>query len=352
MTINIDPHCDSLVAKTSLPQELGFGKFFAPLMVTAQYRDQKWQNLTLGPYAPLALDPATMVFHYGQSIFEGLKAYRNRSSLHLFRLMDHARRFNLSAKRMAMPVLPEEMFAEGAVAFCRAVAPLVPSDDVSNLYLRPFMFADQVGLGVRPSESYLFLIIGTPSGKYFADEAVKVMIERSYSRAASGGGTGAVKTGGNYAASLLSDRRAKTAGFHQTLWLDSSTRKNVEELTGMNIFFVRNNSLVTPRLNNSILPGVTRDTIFVLAKELNIPVVEEVIPIDNILRDIKGKTCTECFVCGTAAGITPVALLGEPGLPPYTLAASPGPITQKLAKALHETQRGQRPSPAEWIVRA
>ncbi|MCB0386681.1 MAG: branched-chain amino acid aminotransferase, partial [Bdellovibrionales bacterium] len=303
MKIEVHNRCASLIEQTSLPQDLGFGKFFSPVMIECLYRDGDWQTPQLKPYSPLQMDPATMVFHYGQSIFEGLKAYRSGSSLHLFRPVEHAHRFVKSAERLAMPKVPIDMFMESLKAFCRVSAPLVPEDDQSTLYLRPFMFADQVGLGVKPANSYIFMIIGSPSGRYFADQSVKVMIERSLSRAASAGGTGAVKTAGNYASSLLSDRRAKAAGFHQTLWLDSAQGKYVEELTGMNIFFVRNGGLVTPKLTNSILAGITRDTLSFLAKEMDLPFMEEPIAIGDVLNDIRSGVCSECFVCGTAAGI-------------------------------------------------
>ncbi|MCB0365033.1 MAG: branched-chain amino acid aminotransferase [Bdellovibrionaceae bacterium] len=350
MKIEILGQCKSLIEQTSLPQDLGFGRFFSPVMIECHFRQGEWQMPRLKPYAPLQLDPATMVFHYGQSIFEGLKAYRSGSNLHLFRPWDHARRFIKSGQRLAMPALPEDMFMEALVEFCRMSAPLVPEDDQSTLYLRPFMFADQVGLGVRPADSYVFMIIGSPSGRYFADQSVRVMIERKLSRAASTGGTGAVKTAGNYASSLLSDRTAKQAGFHQTLWLDSAQTKYVEELTGMNIFFVKRGKLVTPKLNNSILAGITRDTLKVLAEDLGVSFSEEPVAIDEILSDIKSGTCEECFVCGTAAGITPVAMLGDLNGESFTFDHANGPTTQKMAKALFAAQRNQRPTPEGWII--
>lgn len=351
MSIQIDPTVKSLIQQTSLPDELGFGKYFSPLMASARFRDNKWQDLQLVPYSPLILDPATMVFHYGQSIFEGMKAYRNKDSLHLFRPWDHARRFQTSAIRMAMPELPVDFFMEAVTSFSRESASLVPEDDQATLYLRPFIFADQVGLGVKPSQSYHFLVIGSPSGQYFADQAVQVMIERTFYRAASLGGTGAVKTAGNYACSLLSDQKAKRAGYHQSLWLDSKTGKHVEEMTGMNFFVVREGKLVTPPLSNSILAGITRDTLFYLAKDLQLEVSEQALHIDEVIGEIESGKIEECFICGTAAGVTPVKLLGEEDGKRYPLAATNGPVTQLLRKTLAEAQRGQRPLPEEWIVK-
>lgn len=320
-------------------------------MVKGVYRNEEWQTLELVPYSSITLDPATMIFHYGQSIFEGLKAYRNQSELHLFRPFDHAKRFNLSAERMAMPPFPEECFLESAVQFCRASSPLLPEGDNYNLYLRPFMIATQVGLGVRPADSYNFLLIGSPSQKYFSvPGGVKVMIEREWRRAASPGGTGGVKTAGNYAASLLSDRRIKKLGFHQSLWLDSAKGQFVEEMTGMNFFAFLRDTLVTPPLGDSILAGITRNSILFLAKELGLKVEEKPLHIEELIADIKKGECSECFISGTAAGITAVELLGEADGRIYPLKSPDGPVTIQLRNALVELQRARRPAPTGWIV--
>jgi len=351
LSIKIDPNIYALVKQTSLPEDLGFGKYFSPIMVSAHYQNNRWQNLCLKPYESLVLDPATMVFHYGQSIFEGMKAYRNNDSLHIYRPIDHAKRFQLSACRIAIPELPVEMFVTAVTELTRASAPLIPQDEIFTFYIRPFIFADQIGLGVKASESYLFLVIGSPSGDYFSDQAVRVMIERKYYRSAASGGTGAVKTSGNYACSLLSDYNAKVAGFHQSLWLDSKSGKYIEEMTGMNFFVVRKGKLVTPPLNNSILSGITRNTLFYLAKELGIEVVEKPLPIDEVTSDITNGQIEECFICGTAAGITSVALLGEESGQSYALHSVNGPITTKLRQALNNAQRGKIPVPKEWILK-
>ena len=349
--IDIDPNIYNLVSQTSLPENLGFGQHFSPVMASAHYRNGCWQDLCLKPYAPLVLDPATMVLHYGQSIFEGLKAYRNKDSLHLYRPMDHAKRFQVSARRMALPELPIEIFMEAITEFTRASAPLVPQREAFTLYIRPFIFADQVGLGVKAAESYLFLVIGAPSGEYFSDQAVRVMIERKFYRSAASGGTGAVKTSGNYACSLLSDHKAKAAGFHQSLWLDSKFSKYIEEMTGMNFFIVREGALLTPSLNNSILAGITRDTLFYLSKKLGIETVEELLSIDEVIAGITSGQVEECFICGTAAGLTPVALLGEESGQTYELHSVNGPVTTKLRQALSDAQRGKAATPEGWIVK-
>ncbi len=352
MKLQIDSRLPSLINQTHLPSELGFGQFFSPLMVRGEYSQGNWQSLNLLPYAPLSLDPAAMIFHYGQSIFEGLKAYRTPDGLQLFRPWDHAHRFNISAERMAMPSFPEELFVESAIQFCRLSAPLLPEGDQYTLYLRPFMIATQVGLGVKPSHSYSFLLIGSPSEKYFSvSGGVKVMIERQFHRAVAHGGTGSVKTGGNYSASLLSDRKIKELGFHQSLWLDSETSKHIEEMTGMNFFAVVRGQLITPALNGSILPGITRDSILYLAKELGVSCMETAIDIDQLVEQIKSGDCSECFLSGTAAGITSVRLLGEKGGTVYPLPETDGPITLLLRKNLADIQRGRRSVPSQWNVK-
>ncbi len=351
MNLHIDPSIHSLISKTQLPTEWGFGKFFCPFMIKGLFQEGSWQFLELQPYKELSLDPAAMVFHYGQTIFEGLKAYRGTNGLNLFRPLDHAHRFNRSAERLAMPPFPVESFLESVVQFSSLATPLVPEGDNFNLYLRPFMIASQVGLGVRPANSYLFLLIGSPSGNYFsAPGGVKVMIERQYRRAASPGGTGSVKTAGNYASSLLSDRKIKAQGFHQSLWLDSMTGKYIEEMTGMNFFAVIDNCVVTPPLSDSILAGITRDSIIYLAGELGLRIEERPIPINELTSQMRSGLCSECFISGTAAGITAVELLGEADGTVYPLKAPDGPVTTLLRQNLKDLQRARRPAPEGWIV--
>ncbi|MET0239254.1 MAG: branched-chain amino acid aminotransferase [Sphingobium sp.] len=296
--------------RAALLTEPGFGNVFTDHMVTIRYTEGKgWHDATLGPRGPIALDPAAAVLHYAQEIFEGLKAYRlPDGGIASFRPDANARRFNMSAARLAMPAIPEELFVESVRQIVAADHAWTPSADKGSLYLRPFMFADEAFLGVRPAKSYLYCVIASPVGAYFkgGKDAVTLWVSHDYVRAVPGG-TGAAKCGGNYAASLLPQAHGIEEGCDQVLFLDAVERRYIEELGGMNIMFVMNDqTIVTPPLDGSILPGITRDSLISLAAEAGYTVREERYSFDQWEADTRSGALKEAFACGTAAVITPI----------------------------------------------
>ncbi|MBL7664967.1 MAG: branched-chain amino acid aminotransferase [Bacteriovoracaceae bacterium] len=346
----IEPNIINLVKKLELNSDIGFGKFMMPIMLTCEYKDGAWGDLHLGPYRKFEIDPSSKVLHYGQEIFEGLKAYKNeKDELFLFRPEKNAQRFNRSADRMAMPNFPEEKFVEGVALMAAYSRQIIPRRLGESLYLRPFMFANEVGLGIAVSNNYLFTIIASPSGAYFSSDSIKVFVERTSSRAAAGG-TGFAKTGGNYAAGLLSSIKCKEAGCNQVLWLDAAEKKYIEEMSGMNFFAIINGELHTPQLTNTILEGVTRDSILELARSLGYKTVEEKLPINELLKLVKEKKCTEAFVCGTASVIVPIGSFHEENGTVYKLADDEGKISLILKDKLLRIQAGLEISPVPtWI---
>jgi branched-chain amino acid aminotransferase len=297
--------------RVALLIEPGFGRVFTDHMVTIRYSEGRgWHDATLGPRRPILLDPAAAVLHYAQEIFEGLKAYRlPDGGVASFRPDANARRFNRSAVRLAMPQIPEEMFVESIRQLVTRDRDWVPAADRGSLYLRPFMFADEPFLGVRPAHSYLFCVIASPVGGYFkgGKEAVTLWVSYDHVRAVPGG-TGAAKCGGNYAASLEPQAEGIAEGCDQVLFLDAVERRWIEELGGMNVMFVmRDGRIITPPLNGSILPGITRDSLIGLAAEAGYQVLEQPYSIDQWEADAKSGALRECFACGTAAVITPIA---------------------------------------------
>lgn len=329
--------------------QLGFGKYVAPIMIQAVFDQGQWQRFDLLPYAPLQLDPCSKVLHYGQEIFEGMKAFKQPDdSLALFRPEMNARRFNLSARRMAMPEIPEDQFlyaCEMMSAYCKR---LVPRRLGESLYLRPFMIATEVGLGVKPSKQFLFIIVASPSGSYFSADSVKVYIEREDIRSAPGG-IGFAKTGGNYAASLNSYAKTLKLGCDQTMWLDSVERKYIEEMSGMNFFAVIDGGLQTPALSDTILDGVTRRSIIDIAMAEKINVTEKRLSIDEILRAIEEGRCSEAFVCGTAAVICPISSLMDLDGSIHHLKEPQGKIANHLREKLMLIQAGRSEAPEGWL---
>lgn len=288
----------------------GFGTVFTDHMVTIRYTEGKgWHDATIGPRGPIQLDPAAAVLHYAQEIFEGLKAYRlPDGGIASFRPEANARRFNQSATRLAMPEIPEDLFVESIRQIVAADADWTPSADKGSLYLRPFMFADEAFLGVRPAKSYLYCVIASPVGAYFkgGKDAVTLWVSHDYVRAVPGG-TGAAKCGGNYAASLLPQAHGIEEGCDQVLFLDAVERRYIEELGGMNIMFVMaDGSIITPPLDGSILPGITRDSLLTLAGEAGYRMREERYSFEQWEADARSGALKECFACGTAAVITPI----------------------------------------------
>jgi len=333
----------------------GFGKVFSDHMVRIEWSEDKgWHNATLGPRQPISLDPAAAVLHYAQEIFEGLKAYRLADgTMALFRPEENARRFNASARRLAMPELPEEAFVEACRQIALADADWFPKVEGGSLYLRPFMFASEAFLGVRPAKQYTFLVIASPAGNYFKSgaPAVSIWVSSDYTRAAPGG-TGAAKCGGNYAASLVPQAEAIARGHDQVVFLDAAEHKWIEELGGMNLFFVfEDGRIITPPLTGTILPGITRDSLLTMAREEGLSISEERYSLDQWRADAKSGRLVETFACGTAAVVTPVGrVASEDG--EFTIGSGgPGQLTTKLRERLVAIQRGTAPDPHGWVKR-
>jgi len=334
----------------------GFGQVFTDHMITLRWSAGRgWHDGRLEPYGPFALDPATAVFHYAQELFEGLKAYRQDSgSVVMFRPQANAARFTAGSRRMAMPELPEETFLRALELLVTQDRNWIPEGEGNSLYLRPFMIATQCGLGVNhPSSEFLFCAIASPAASYFGPgKTVKVWLSESYTRAAPGG-TGAVKCGGNYAAAFAAQQQAVENGCDQVVWLDAAEHQWVEEMGGMNLYFVYGSGpdarIMTPALTGTLLPGITRDSLLKLAPTLGIPASEGRLSVSDWRRACASGEITEVFACGTAAVVTPVgAVDGASG--GWTIGdGNPGPVTMRLREELIGIQYGRRPDPFGWI---
>ncbi len=360
--INFDLHTSEQrvpdEVRANLLESPGFGQVFTDHMVSLRWStDRGWHDGKLEPYGPLVLDPATTVLHYSQEIFEGLKAYRQDAGpIVAFRPDANAARFRRSAVRMAMPELPEEAFVQAIELLVSHDKEWVPANSEQSLYLRPFMIATTAALGVgKPAGSYLFLVIASPSGSVFAGSgvrAVTVWLAEGYTRAAPGG-TGAAKTGGNYAASFLGQQQAIDNGCDQVVWLDAVEHRWVEEMGGMNLVFVYGSGqdarLVTPPLTGTLLPGITRDSLLTLAPDLGIPASEEPISVEQWRAGCESGEITEVFACGTAAVITPVGeVRGATGS--WTIGDGQlGPVAMRLREQLLGIQFGRLPDPYGWM---
>lgn len=333
-------------------EELGFGVKFSDHMARAQYIEgQGWTNLEIAPYGPLSLDPAASVLHYGQEVFEGLKAYRRADgSVWAFRPAFNAHRLNASARRLALPELPVEDFLASIVDLVRADKDWVPTQEGATLYLRPFMFASEAFLGVRAAHGVTYLVIASPSGPYFKGgfSPVSIWVSRDYHRAGPGG-TGAAKSGGNYAASLLPQNEAYAQGYQQVLFLDAKENRYVDELGGMNFFVVyEDGTLATPRLNGNILEGGTRGAIIKLLREEGTQVREEKLEFSTLLDDIRTGRIAEVFACGTAAVVTPVGKLGGED---FEVEVPTGELTKRIHDRITDIQWGRAEDTHGWCYR-
>ncbi|MEI8355438.1 MAG: branched-chain amino acid aminotransferase [Deltaproteobacteria bacterium] len=332
--------------------KLGFGRIFTDRMLMIEWKaDQGWVDARIQPYAPFVLDPSSLVFHYAQEIFEGLKAYRwADGSIALFRPEINAHRFNLSADRLCMPRLPEDLFIEGISRLIRLEKEWVPGAEGTSLYIRPTMIAVEPVLGVKASDHYYFYVILSPVGAYYAAgfDPVKILVEDYYVRSVPGG-TGEAKTGGNYAASLKAAQEAKKKGFDQVLWLDGIHKKYIEEVGSMNMFFVYDDHVATAPLTGSILKGVTRDSVMQLAGRLGFNIRERQVTIDDLVADIRAGKVKEAFGSGTAAVITPVGLLGYKGEKLTVGDGGVGKLTQKLYDTLTGIQYGKLEDSYGWV---
>ncbi|MFG1889128.1 branched-chain amino acid aminotransferase [Micromonospora sp. NPDC049051] len=335
-----------------------FGTAFTRSMVTALHTaEEGWGELTLSPRQPLTVDPAMVGIHYGQAVFEGLKAYRiPEGGLGIFRPRAHAERLRASAARLAIPAPPMDLVLDGISALARADVDLVPDSPDRAMYLRPLLVAADPSLALRPADTYLLLLIAFITGDFFADgtESISVWIEDRYVRAAAGG-AGDAKAAGNYAPTYLAQSDAAALGCQQVVWLDAHDRRWVEEMGGMNLFFVRRRAgrtaLCTPPLSGTILAGVTRDTILTLARDRGVPTAELPLSVEEWRTGCETGEITEVFACGTAAGITPVgSVVGRDGR--WTVGdGRPGPLTIQLRGALRAVQRGEAADRHGWLVR-
>ena len=345
-------------ARAALLADPGFGRIFTEHMVVADWDAARgWHDGELRPYASLSLDPGTAVLHYAQAVFEGLKAFRQEDgTVAAFRADAHAARFQRSAGRLALPEMPVEMFLEAIDLLLEVDGEWTPSAPEHSLYLRPFMFASEVSLSVHPSPEVKFLLIGSPSGSYFPRgvKPVTVWLSKDFSRAAPGG-TGAAKTGGNYAGGLLAQVEAAEHGCDQVVWLDSHEHRWVEEMGGMNLCFVFGKGaqarLMTPALTGTLLAGITRDSLLTIGRELGLQVEEGRISVDEWREGCADGTLTEVFACGTAAVITPVAGVRSAEGDWTVGDGGPGPVSMRLRKALVDIQRGAVPDAHGWLHR-
>ncbi|MER7173301.1 branched-chain amino acid aminotransferase [Streptomyces mesophilus] len=354
-TIELKPssHPLSAAEREAILANPGFGRHFTDHMVTIKWTEGRgWHDGQLVEYGPLSIDPANMTLHYAQEIFEGLKAYRQPDgTVATFRPEANAKRFQASARRLAMPELPVETFIEACDLLVQQDKDWVPAHGgEESLYLRPFMFATEVGLGVKPANEYLFMVIASPAGAYFAGGVKPVSIWLSEDRVrAVPGGMGAAKTGGNYAASLLAQAEAAAKGCDQVCYLDAVEHKWVEELGGMNLYFVYGDKIVTPELTGSILEGVTRDSLLQVARDLGYTATEGRISLDEWQRDAQNGSLTEVFACGTAAVITPVGTVKCNAGEWTQSAGEPGPVTLRLRESLLDIQRGTATDKHGWM---
>jgi branched-chain amino acid aminotransferase len=334
------------------PSQLGFGKVFTDYMFSMRYiKDKGWIEPRIGKYEPLAIDPAAVVFHYSQEIFEGLKAYAaDDGRILLFRPEENAKRMYDSAERMCMAPFPVEYFLESINTLVNLEKRWIPKASGTSLYIRPTLIGVGEALGVHPASDYLFFVILTPVSAYFKEgfKPIRLYVEDYYIRAAVGG-VGNAKTGGNYAASLLAGAKAEEKGFSQVLWLDAREKKYVEEVGAMNIFFVFGKKIVTPNLSGSILPGITRKSVIELAKSLGYTVEERMIGIDEVINGIKDGSLTESFGSGTAAVISPVGSLNFKGEDYLVNNNQVGAITQELYTKLVDIQYGRAKDPFGWV---
>jgi branched-chain amino acid aminotransferase len=350
ISIRVEP--GEYAAPKQLPGELGFGRVFTGRMFTQRYTAGKgWHDAVIGPYRPLALDPAAEVFHCGQMIFDGTKAYRRPDgNLNLFRVYKNAERFNSSAARMAMPKVDVEAHVEAIAELVRLEHAWTPQQEGAALYIRPVMIATENTLEVRASREFLHYIILSPVGPYFSGgfKPVSVYVSDQHVRTVRGG-TGEAKTPGNYAGSLAGTEKALAAGYQQVLWLDAVERRYVDEVGAMNIAFVYEGKHIrTPALSGAILPGITRDSLLRLAPALGYRATEERIDIREVLDDIEAGQVTEAFGIGTGAVIAPVGRFGYQGRDYALATGNPGPVAQRLFKGLTDIQYGRAPDPYGW----
>ncbi|HEX7929098.1 MAG TPA: branched-chain amino acid aminotransferase [bacterium] len=355
MKITVQPA--SKAERRPKPQDeskLGFGKIYSDHMFTMEWSVAAgWHKATVSKFAPLTLSPATLCLHYGQMIFEGLKAYRtDKPEVNLFRPLKNHERFNASAARLDMEGVPEDVWMDAIQTLMELDHEWVPYSAGASLYIRPTMIATEPYIGLKSSGSLLFFIITGPVGAYFPEgfNPVKIVVEDRYSRAGPGG-LGAAKTAANYAVSLLAEKEAQKKGFTQVLWLDAAERKYVEEVGSMNILFKIGGKVITPPLGGTILAGVTRDSVLQMLKSWNVPTEERKLSIEEVAQAHKDGTLEEVFGAGTAAVISPVGVLHYKGNNLTISDGKTGPLARKLFDEITAIQWGKKPDPFQWIHR-
>lgn len=337
-----------------LLEDLGFGQHFTDHMFLMEWsRQEGWANARICQYQNFQLDPASTVLHYGQAIFEGLKAYKGKQDqVFLFRPQDNLERMNRGAVRMSMPRVPVDQVLKALKALVYLDRDWIPQGDGATLYLRPTMIGVDPYLGLKPADTYLFYIIMSPVGAYYAEgfNPTKILVSQEYVRAVKGG-VGDVKTAGNYAASMLASEEAKKAGYTQVLWLDACERKYIEEVGTSNIFFMIGDTLITPPLGGSILGGITRDSVITLAQDQGIEVEQRPVTIDEVIAASHDGSLKESFATGTAAVISPIGELFYDNIAYSINSGETGPISKKMFDDLQAIQHGTMDDPHEWTVR-
>jgi branched-chain amino acid aminotransferase len=340
----------TILAGYQLPDKIPFGAELAPVMYSAEYCGGEWQPGGLVPFADVPVNPASTALQFAQQAFEGMKAYRgDHGQPALFRPNLNWRRFARSAQRLRLPVVPADLFADALSTVVNSLSAFVPGGRGQSLYLRPTLFGLDAHFAVRGSDRCLFLLLASPSDAYYAG-SIRVMIERTNCRAASGG-TGAEKVGGNYAASLQANEYCVAHGFDQSLWLDPETRDNIEELSAMNFMAVIDGALHTPALSGSLLEGVTRDSLLKLAQHSGMEVAARKMPVDELLRDIEAGRCTEMFACGTGAIVAPITAIGEADGREWAV-PDVGVVADKLRDLLLDIQEGKSADKFGWLIGA
>ncbi len=357
MNFAFEPHPSPVSANDRAARlvDPGFGRVFTDHMAVLHYSEGRgWHDGSIGQRVPLTMDPASSVLHYAQEIFEGLKAYRlEDGGFALFRPEANARRFNASARRMAMPDLPEELFIESVEQLVLTERDWMPTVEGGSLYLRPFMIASEAFLGVKPSAEYLYIVLASSVGAYWKGgaRAISLWVSHDYTRAAPGG-TGAAKCGGNYATSLIAQQEAIRRGYDQVVFLDAVERRWIEELGGMNIFFVfEGGSLRTPPLTGTILPGITRDSILRIARDQGLTVNEEPYALEDWRADAASGRLVESFACGTAAVVTPIGRVAGPDYEFTIGSGGTGQLTAHFLDRLTAIQRGRAEDSHGWLHR-
>lgn len=345
-----DSEVAGILAGYRLPDKIPFGVELAPVMYRAEFRGGEWQSGSLVPFAEVPVNPASTALQFAQQAFEGMKAYKAANPRPaLFRPNLNWRRFARSAERLRMPVVPPALFAESLSSLAETLAGFIPGARGQSLYLRPMMFGLDHHFALKGSDRFLFLVLASPSDAYYTSP-IRVMIERENCRAARGG-TGAEKVGGNYAASLMANENCIARGFDQSLWLDPTTGTNIEELSAMNFMAVIDGVLHTPAPSGSLLEGVTRDSLLILAQHLGIEATSRTMPVNDLLRDIEAGRCSELFACGTGAIVAPIAVIGESGGREWSM-PDVGRLSSRLRNALLDIQEGKTGDPFGWVIDA